>query len=308
MALDIDECDLYLSQSKTSGNFSVASDYSCNKCSDSDLNLVLWGSTFGVPYGWKNSTSYYIKIKSTGVFVATGSLDTGIVDTHDFCLPEATYEVGFTNVASGDDFIDDDYYRGYIGIEEYQIDLYSCDEYLSTIIAVDNRYEKYNDLTKITIYATGNTCISSDTIDDTSLLQLIITYVVVILAMLVMLTVMFEACKRLYLRRLNTPVGMQDNAPTQAQIVVLPSIPVFTAELVQAHATTEVPQSNAEPVYTHQMYVVHPEPPNQPTYRERVMRSLGIENSTNYDPVSVEATQIQEVQTRDPNYSHVSVE
>ena len=47
MALDIDECDLYLSQSKTSGNFSVASDYSCNKCSDSDLNLVLWGSTFG---------------------------------------------------------------------------------------------------------------------------------------------------------------------------------------------------------------------------------------------------------------------
>lgn len=47
MALNIDDCDLYLSRFQTSGNISIASDYTCNKCSASDLNLVLWGSTFG---------------------------------------------------------------------------------------------------------------------------------------------------------------------------------------------------------------------------------------------------------------------
>ena len=258
-------------------------------------------SITGVPYGWKNLTSYYIKNKSTGTYIAQGRLDTGIVDTHDFCLPEASYEIGFASVATSDDFLDDDGYYGYTGVHEYQIDLYSCDAYISTIYPFSYNSERFTDITKVTVHATGNTCLVSSTTDDTSLLQLIITYVVVILALLVLMAVILEGCKRMYLRRINSPVGMQDHAPTEAQVVVLPSVPVFTAEVVQSHSTAMgLPQSNAEPVYSHQMYVIPPTV--QPSYRDRVMRSFNISGgqSTNYDPVSAEAIPIREVQSREP--------
>jgi hypothetical protein len=118
MGFEIDH-QVYLSQYRTTGTFSVPS----ASCANPNLSLLLAGSLYGVPYGWNGDTHYQVSQTKGGDLRYKGTLVTGMVREHTYCLPDGSYEVTMTGVPSDDDFFDDDYMGGYFGAEEYFIDI-----------------------------------------------------------------------------------------------------------------------------------------------------------------------------------------
>jgi hypothetical protein len=122
MGLDISPCNTYLSKHLTSSTFSISSASSlyCGGCpGEFDFEVTLYGSIYGVPYGWKQETHYSLwNPDSDSHFV--GTLVTGMVDLRHHCLASGTWYLEFSDVAEDDDgLIDDDYLAYYAGTREY---------------------------------------------------------------------------------------------------------------------------------------------------------------------------------------------
>jgi hypothetical protein len=123
MALEVTTCDVYLSEYQPSASFTISSassDY-CGVCTTYLVSLLLAGSFYGVPYGWKDDTHYELTQSSGGDKNYMGTLATGMVREHKYCLGDGTYTLAIKNVPKNDDFLDDDYLANYFGVEEYAI-------------------------------------------------------------------------------------------------------------------------------------------------------------------------------------------
>lgn len=121
--LEIDQCGVYMSDS-SSGNqeFTFNSVGECNVCSDYSLSLLLVGSLYGIPYGWKDHSMYSLESDSDDVTLSVaGTLATGMTDEHNYCVPEGFYKLRFNSIPESDDALDDDYLANYFGVEEYGI-------------------------------------------------------------------------------------------------------------------------------------------------------------------------------------------
>lgn len=95
---------VYLSQFVTSGSFSVPP----KSCSNPSLYLVLVGSLAGAPYGW-NGGAHYV-IQRTGKSENyKGTLVTGMVREHIYCLLDGKWEISLKHVPNNDDKYDDIY-------------------------------------------------------------------------------------------------------------------------------------------------------------------------------------------------------
>jgi len=128
MAVELGQCSLYLSEYKTSGEFSVTSAEDCNTCTIYELNMLLIGSIYGVPYGWLGNTHYTITQTKGGSASYAGTLTTGMLLEHKYCLVDGTYRIEFAQVADDDGgFLDDDFLAYYFGVEEYAIYLSDSD-------------------------------------------------------------------------------------------------------------------------------------------------------------------------------------
>ena len=120
--VEIDECMIYMSDSSTaSQTLYFDSQSSCNTCTDYSLHLLLVGSFYGIPYGWKDSSMYNLVNVLNESSVQAGTLATGMTSEHIYCLAEGTYKLDFKSIPSSDDALDDDYLANYFGVEEYQI-------------------------------------------------------------------------------------------------------------------------------------------------------------------------------------------
>jgi hypothetical protein len=132
MGFEIDH-QVYLSNYKTSGTFSVPA----TSCANPSLDLVLVGSLYGVPYGWNGDTHYQLTQTSGGSLSYKGTLVTGLTREHSYCLPDGSYEVTMHDVPKTDDFFDDDYMGGYFGAEEYLMEI----SLSTTETAINEKYK-----------------------------------------------------------------------------------------------------------------------------------------------------------------------
>lgn len=114
MGFEVDN-QVYLSDYQTTGTFSVPP----ASCVNPNLDLLLVGSLYGVPYGWNGDTHYQVLQTKGGNLKYKGTLVTGMLRQHTYCLPDGSYEVIMKGVPDDDDFFDDDYMGGYFGAEEY---------------------------------------------------------------------------------------------------------------------------------------------------------------------------------------------
>jgi hypothetical protein len=123
MAFEVDTCNVYLSEYQTSSSFSIGSSTSsyCGTCPTYQISLLLAGSFYGVPYGWSGNSHYVLKQTKGGDATHSGTLATGMLREHRYCLDSGTYSLYFRGVPTSDDFLDDDYLANYVGKEEYTI-------------------------------------------------------------------------------------------------------------------------------------------------------------------------------------------
>jgi hypothetical protein len=130
MALDIPQCMEYLSSYDTSSTLNIISSTECNTCTGNALTITLVGSSYGIPYGWKDGSKYTLeKTSDTDFQTATGTLATGILADRVFCLLDGSYDLSFLGVPSSDDFLDDaSYIADYAGVEEYGILINNCED------------------------------------------------------------------------------------------------------------------------------------------------------------------------------------
>ena len=123
MAFEIETCKVYLSQYQPSGQFTIdtsSSNY-CGSCPGYEISLLLAGSFYGVPYGWTDNTHYSITQTEGGDDVMMGTLATGMLREHKYCLGDGVYVIQFNDVPTTDDALDDDFLANYFGHEEYTI-------------------------------------------------------------------------------------------------------------------------------------------------------------------------------------------
>jgi hypothetical protein len=127
MGVEISPCSVYLSKYSTSATFfiSSATNTFCGDCSGKyPLNLLLSGSLVGVPYGWNGNTHYALQQTAPDTSVIyQGTLVTGILRRHLYCLSSGTWTVELRDVPLTDDFFDDAQMAGYFGVEEYEMTL-----------------------------------------------------------------------------------------------------------------------------------------------------------------------------------------
>jgi hypothetical protein len=124
MGVEISPCHIYLSRYLTSSTFSITATAGtfCGDCSGKYLlNLLLSGSLVGVPYGWNGNTHYALQKTPDNSVVYEGTLVTGILRRHLYCLSSGTWRLEFREVPLTDDFFDDDQMAGYFGVEEYEM-------------------------------------------------------------------------------------------------------------------------------------------------------------------------------------------
>jgi hypothetical protein len=122
MGLEIDSCAVYLSEFNRDGVLNIGVT-GCNTCSGFEMDVVLVGSLYGVPYGWAQGSVY--TVSGSNVNYGTGTLVTGVFNTHTVCvtpgaLSATTYTLLLSGVPSTDDqtaFFDDDYMANLFGVE-----------------------------------------------------------------------------------------------------------------------------------------------------------------------------------------------
>lgn len=79
--------------------------------------------------GWKGTTKYAVTSEEDGrgVLVSEGTLLVGMLEERLLCLPaRSSYEVALEGIPTADDFLDDDYMAGRLGVEEYKIGVLGC--------------------------------------------------------------------------------------------------------------------------------------------------------------------------------------
>lgn len=141
MGFEIDN-QVYLSQHQTTGSFTVPA----TTCATSTIYLTLVGSLYGVPYGWNGDSKYELEQTKGGNLEYSGTLVTGMVRDHVYCLPDGSYELTMDDIPKNDDFFDDNYMAGYFGVEEYYISAYitgsseavSIDKSLKYVFTLEN--------------------------------------------------------------------------------------------------------------------------------------------------------------------------
>jgi hypothetical protein len=142
MGFEISSCHIYLSKYLQASTFSFSSlplfssagnmsnvtlpvvDQICGQCNVSQfsLELILIGSLYGgVPYGWNGGTHYQLKRTGEEGEGYNGTLVTGLMRVHSYCLTSGVWSIEFLDAPLDDDFLTDDYYAKYFGVEEYQI-------------------------------------------------------------------------------------------------------------------------------------------------------------------------------------------
>ena len=144
MAVDINDCYLHLQgMYATEATLSIATvggELTCNYCyaSHANVSVMQWSTPYGgrVGYGWENRTAYQIQ-DSSGTAVFTNTMNSGILERHDYCLPFDTYNLGFSAIPDDDDFESrGTYVSGWddaFGIEDYSLDLYRCNSFVGDV-------------------------------------------------------------------------------------------------------------------------------------------------------------------------------
>ena len=123
MALELENCKLYLSQYQPSGKFTIGSstwNY-CGHCPGYEISLLLVGSFYGVPYGWIGNTHYSLTQTTWGDDVFMGTLAIGMLREHKYCVSGGVYVLQLHDAPTTDDAVDDDYMEKIVGHEEYYI-------------------------------------------------------------------------------------------------------------------------------------------------------------------------------------------
>jgi hypothetical protein len=126
MALEVDTCNIYLSQYNPTSTFTInatATSNYCSQCSDYSLLLTMIGSFYGVPYGWRGDSHYQV-LQREGEVEYEGVLVTGMIRAHSYCLATGTYEIRLNDIPLDDDGWLDDYYAAYansVGVQEYEL-------------------------------------------------------------------------------------------------------------------------------------------------------------------------------------------
>lgn len=139
MAFEVDTCNIYLSEYQPSASFTITSattDY-CGTCSGYGVSLLLAGSFYGVPYGWNDDSHYQLSQTKGGDTEYMGTLATGMIREHKYCLGDGTYTLAMKDIPKSDDFLDDDYLANYFGVEEYRIYFSDTDDNAKTISSKD---------------------------------------------------------------------------------------------------------------------------------------------------------------------------
>lgn len=138
-AIAIQGCHVYLNQYRIQDHLSISNN-DCNPCIGGQIvEVAMLGSFFGIPYGWHDHTFYTVFDGKGSKILASGTLTTGIMEVQRHCLVPGDYSIGFSSIATDDDFIyfyDDDYSK-YFGVEEYAISLSSCGNLLGEFYAYD---------------------------------------------------------------------------------------------------------------------------------------------------------------------------
>jgi hypothetical protein len=106
MGLEVDSCGVYLSEFSTTGSFNIDLTGRCNACNGYELDVILIGSLYAVPYGWAQGSKY--SVTGSSVIYGVGTLVTGVSNTHKICvvsgiLSPATYTLQLSGVPSTDD-------------------------------------------------------------------------------------------------------------------------------------------------------------------------------------------------------------
>mmetsp|Transcript_6383 Transcript_6383/g.9629 ORF Transcript_6383/g.9629 Transcript_6383/m.9629 type:complete len:560 (-) Transcript_6383:78-1757(-) len=165
MGVDIPQCGIYLSEYQTSAYMDLSSASACNVCAGYELDLMLGGSIYGVPYGWKGDSQYSLEtyaLDTDAIELWEGTLVTGITAEHKICITtDSTYELMLTGVPGDDDFFDDDYMGQLFGVEEYRVGVYNCDAAADIIEDDDVGLYPYVGVppnTPLYVTVVGNTC------------------------------------------------------------------------------------------------------------------------------------------------------
>lgn len=135
--VDVYDCGVHLSKYVSSAKFTLRGG-SCTPCDGYLLEVLLLGSIYGVPYGWHDFTAYKLYSLDTQSTVAVGTLNTGVLDTHQICVPKGRYEIGFSTIATADDWVEIKYDPAdskLYGIEEYLIEVSGCGSVMGDIYA-----------------------------------------------------------------------------------------------------------------------------------------------------------------------------
>lgn len=125
MTLDIPQCSVHLSKYTESAVLDLTTAGSCNRCDAFLLEIVLIGPSEPIPYGWKDDSVYLLQ-NSSNFTVGEGTLATGVLSKHKFCLQNDVYRLEFNSVPNNDDFLQGQDMSE--GIDQYRIALSNCGE------------------------------------------------------------------------------------------------------------------------------------------------------------------------------------
>jgi hypothetical protein len=121
----------------------MVNDFTCNACSsdEKEVDLWLWSSLYGgkISYGWQKDTSYKIMSGDNNSDHITSAPNVGLVERHRYCLANGNWYIGYDSISPDDDFYAlgtyDSSFSTYYGVEEYEIDVYVCQNYIDSLSA-----------------------------------------------------------------------------------------------------------------------------------------------------------------------------
>jgi hypothetical protein len=124
MTMDIPQCNVHLSRLSDWATLDLSVAGTCNPCTtDFSLGILLIGPQDPIPYGWKDPSSYILE-NNMNETVGVGTLATGVMSRHSYCLAAGTYYLEFDDVPSSDDFYDVP--GSSQGVDQYRIALANC--------------------------------------------------------------------------------------------------------------------------------------------------------------------------------------
>ena len=96
--------------------------------------ITFFSTFFFVNLGWKGTSKYTLQTSDSGSsssssmdVVLEGTLLVGMLEERSLCLPTQTsYQVALEAIPLSDDFLDDDWLGGFLGVHEYQLGIVGC--------------------------------------------------------------------------------------------------------------------------------------------------------------------------------------